>query len=92
MVLGILSVVLNFVLGWVPVIGQLIVMVLGILAIILSVLARKKQPEKKGMAVAGLVLGIIGTVWGTIALIACVGALGAGATFLDEAVREMENM
>jgi hypothetical protein len=92
MVLGILSVALNFVLGWVPIIGQIIVMALGIIAIVLGVLGRKKQPEKKGQAVAGLVLGIIGTVWGTIALIACVGALGAGATLFDEAMREMENM
>jgi hypothetical protein len=92
MVLGILSVVLNILLGWIPVIGQIICMILGILAIILGVTGMKKQPEKKGMAVAGLVLGIIGTVWGTIALIACVGALGAGAMLFDEAIREIENM
>ncbi len=42
-----------------------------------------------------MVLGIIGTVWGTIALIACVGALGAGAMLFDEiheAIRGMETM
>ncbi len=89
LVLGILSVVLNFIIGWIPVVGQIICIILGVLAIVLGVLGMKKQPEKKGMATAGLVLGIVGVVWAAIALIACVGALGAAATVGDELMREL---
>ena len=64
LILGILSLVLV----WVPFVN----LACGVLAIILGVLARKKQPEKKGMAVAGLVMGIIGTASAAIYL-ACVG-------------------
>ena len=50
--------------------------VLGILAIVFAVLARKKQPEKKGMATAGLVMGIIGVVWGVILVVIIVTCCG----------------
>ncbi len=75
LVLGILSLVaaiLPFLPSW---LGA----VLGIIGIILGALARKDS-EKAGMATAGMVLSIIGTVlclifW--VACAACVGSLGS---------------
>lgn len=57
----------GIVLGWLPVpfVG-LVLLVLSILGIVFGIKARKVCPSK-GMATAGLVLGIIGT---------CISALG----------------
>ena len=79
LVCGILSLVLTF-FGY----GALVGLILGIVAIILSVNA-KKQGYTEGMQKAGLVLGIIGTILCGITFVACalcVGALGAAATEL----------
>lgn len=67
LVLGIIGLVFAFIpaVGWVGAI-------LGIVGIILGVLGRKSQPEKKGMAIAGLVMSIIAVVLGAIMFIACV--------------------
>lgn len=60
--------------------------VCGIIGIILGALARK-DPEKKGMATAGLVCSIIGFVLSIILLVACVACLGAiGAAGTSAAV------
>jgi MFS family permease len=64
--------------------------VLGILAIVFAVLGRKKQPEKKGMATAGLVMGIIGVVWGVILVVIIVTCCGAVAAFGNEMGRALE--
>jgi hypothetical protein len=81
LVCGIISAVLAF--SYVGAIGGL---VLGIIAIVLGILGRKK-PQWGGMATAGLILGIIGTVLGAVffvACIACTDALGrAGTELLD---------
>lgn len=76
LVLGIISLVFAFIgLGW---LGGII----GIVGIILGALGRK-DPAKKGMATAGLVCSIIGTILGLALWIACalclgsVGALGS---------------
>ena len=53
LVLGIVSVVFAFIYTWIGLIA-------GVIAIVLSVKGRKIE-VKKGMATAGLVLGIIGT-------------------------------
>jgi apolipoprotein N-acyltransferase len=87
LVLGIISVALNLVLP-IPIIGQIIYMAIGVIAIVLAVKGKQNEPEKKGMAVAGLVLGIIGTAWAAIALVVCIGILGVGAT----AATELEGM
>jgi hypothetical protein len=98
-VLGILSVALNWILCWLPIVSQIICMILGIVAIVLGVIGMKKFPDKKGLAIAGLILGIVGTVYGLISLIACglaaaaVGRAGKalGGDFeklLEEAVDE----
>lgn len=47
----------------------------GILAIIFSILGKKKGG--KGFAIAGLVLGIIDTVYGVIAIIIALAAVGS---------------
>lgn len=57
--------------------------VLGIIAIVLAVLAKKKGPS--GMATAGLVLGIIGLVFCGIFAIACSAAACAVSNAVDDA-------
>jgi hypothetical protein len=77
LVCGIISVVCAF---FGP--GAIVGVVLGIVAIILGVKARK-DPSQAGSATAGLVLGIIGTVLSGILFISCVAcaaAIGAAAT------------
>ncbi|MDE6599275.1 MAG: hypothetical protein K2K34_04265 [Oscillospiraceae bacterium] len=71
LVCGILSLVLIF-FGY----GALLGLILGIVAIVLAVNAKKNGYED-GMQKAGLVLGIIGTVLCGISFVAC--ALCAGA-------------
>lgn len=72
LVLGILSLVIGLFLsayGWAGAI-------LGIVGIVLGALGRK-DAAKKGMATAGLVCSIIGTVLGIIFYIACVACAKA---------------
>mgnify|MGYP006279424835 CR=1 FL=1 len=54
--------------------------VMSILAVVFGALGMKRQPDKRGMAVAGLVLGIIGVVWGVIliGIFSCVGCMAWG--------------
>ena len=84
LVLGILSVALNWILCWIPIVSQVICMILGIVAIVLGVIGMKKFPDKKGMAIAGFILGIIGTVYGFIALLACGIGAAAGLRALED--------
>lgn len=74
LVLGIISIVCGVFsagsLGW---LGG----VIGIVGIILGALARKNGPvEKQGMATAGLVCSIIGTILCLLLYIACVACIG----------------
>ena len=71
LVLGIVSIVFSFFLQWLG-------LILGIVGIILAVIAKKKNPT--GMAKAGLVLSIIGTVFCALLFIACVACIGAVGT------------
>lgn len=76
LVLGIIALVISVfsggALGW---LGSII----GILGIILGALGRK-NPEKKGMATAGLVCSIIALSLGLLLYIACVACIGAALT------------
>ena len=75
LVLGILSLVLNFV----PYLG-ITTLPVGIVGLILSVKGRKIE-YKKGMATAGMVLSIIGlALWALLLLcVVCAGAVLLGA-------------
>lgn len=78
LVLGIVSIVLGTfsagTLGWAGAI-------MGIVGIILGSSARKNSPiEKRGMATAGLVCSIIGTVLCLILYIACAACIGGLAS------------
>ena len=77
LVLGIISIVLGVAtggaFGWLGAI-------LAIVGIVLGALGRK-NPEKKGMATAGMVCSIIGLVLGLILYLACAACVaGAVAT------------
>lgn len=75
LVCGILGIVGSFI----PIV-RYFTLVLAILGIIFGVKARKScTPEKKGLATAGLVLGIIGTAFsalGVICVLACAATAG----------------
>ena len=76
LVLGIVAIVFSFIGLSIP-----FGLIIGIVGIILGVMAKKKNPN--GMATAGLVLSIIGTVLCAIVFIACmacVGAIGSAAS------------
>lgn len=79
LVLGIVSVVFDFIFVWVG-------LVAGIVGIVLGVKARKKE-DAKGMATAGFVVSIIGVAIGgalLICAICLVGSyLGAGGGLTD---------
>ncbi len=74
LVLGIISIVLSLFGGtWVSAL-------IGIVGIVLGALAKKANPENSGMATAGMVCSIIGTVLSLLVFIACVAcAASVGA-------------
>ena len=67
LVLGIVSLVFSFFIGWLGLIA-------GVVGIVLSVKGR--QSEKKGLGTAGLVCSIIGTVLSLLTLACVLCALG----------------
>jgi len=71
LVLGILSLIG----GSIPVANAFPMWLFGVIGIILSSIARKR--EKSGIATAGLVLSIIGTVYAFTLFLACVICAGA---------------
>ena len=75
LVLGIISLVLSFCgLGIISVFTAIVGIVLGTLG--------RKDPEKKGMATAGLVCSIIALVIGVIMWIACAAVVGGAASLI----------
>ena len=79
LVLGILSILSSFTIMWVG-LGW-IGLIIGIVGIVLGVMAKKKNPT--GMATAGLVLSIIGTVLCALIFIACAACIGVGVSTYD---------
>jgi hypothetical protein len=79
-VAGLILGILSLIGAWIPIVNVFPMWLLGVVGIILSAIARKRG--EGGVATAGLVLSIIGTILaliGWIACIICAGALGAGA-------------
>lgn len=72
LVLGIIGLVVSLFTTWPGAI-------LGLIAIILGALGRK-DPAKKGIATAGLVLGILAMVFGLAMLLICGSCLAAAGT------------
>jgi hypothetical protein len=74
LVLGIIAIVIGVftsgVLGW---LGGII----GIIGIVFGALARKNNPS--GMATAGFVCSIVGTVLSLLFYLACIACIGAGS-------------
>jgi hypothetical protein len=79
LVLGIIGVSLSGVCFCVPFFGQIIPVMLGVMAIIFGVMGQKKQPEKANLAKAGLVMGII-SVAVPVAVAIIYAVLGTAAT------------
>ena len=76
LVLGILSIIG----GSIPVANAFPMWLFGIVGIVISSIARSRQPS--GLATAGLVLSIIGTILAFITFLACaVCAAGAASYF-----------
>ncbi|MBR4711206.1 MAG: hypothetical protein IKP10_04185 [Clostridia bacterium] len=92
LIMGIVAVIFAF-FSWIPAVGTItgiIGLLLGITGIILSALASKK-PEKHGVAVAGLVLSIIGTVLCGVEWIACGLCTTCAAASSPEFAKALEN-
>ena len=77
LVIGIIALVISIFLAGFNWFG----VILGIIGIILGALGRK-NPAKKGVATAGLVLSIIAVALGVILWLACAGCVGAVASSL----------
>lgn len=62
--------------------------VVGIVGLVLGILHNKKQTTGKGMAIAGIVLSIVGLSISVIIIALTLAGIGV----LDEFARELENM
>lgn len=72
LILGIISIAAGVVFG---IYGGIIGLICGIISIVLGVKAKKESPS--GMATAGFVLGIVGTVVCALVITACACLVGA---------------
>ena len=77
LVLGIVGVVFSFIGLYLP------AAIIGVVGIILGALGRKRTPEKKGMATAGLVLSIIAVALALITYIACMACVSAANSAIN---------
>ena len=90
LVLGIIGVIFAFAIPAIP-----IGLILGILAIVLAVLAKKSLVAKgmpTGMATAGLVLGIISAAIGGIVFAACLICYGAASSAANDIAKGLNDI
>ncbi len=88
MIIGIVSIVLSIIGDAtaeyivMPIILVFIALAAGIVAMVLGVKARKDPTASRGMATAGLVTGIVGTVYAgiSVACVICCVACAAGVS------------
>jgi len=82
-VAGLILGILSLVGGSIPGVNAFPMWLFGIVGIVLSAIARKK--ENSGIATAGLVLSIIGTILSFISFLACAVCVAglAGASMFD---------
>ncbi|MBP5530331.1 MAG: phage holin family protein [Lachnospiraceae bacterium] len=103
MILGILSIVLllcGCCFGTATVVGTVfkflligVRIVMSLVALILGIVGMKKRPDQKGMAIAGLVLGILGLILGGLSLIlTIVGLIGKAALGGLTSTPDFQNM
>lgn len=97
LILGIVAVVGAMIFGWIPFVGGVITVVVGIAALILGILAMQKR-QPKGLALTGLILGGAGVLIGAGIIIAwsvLFANLGSEldrySTELDELQSEIES-
>ena len=55
--------------------------IFGIAGIVLGIMGRKKEPNGKGLALAGIITGAVSIVLGAIWLVVYIVALGAAASY-----------
>lgn len=78
LVLGIVSLLMAFIIPGTKTIGAIV----GLVGIVLGVSGRK-DPEKHGLATAGMVCSIVGFIVCIISVIACAGVAGGIASMLN---------
>lgn len=66
--------------GYLVIPAMICVFLLGTAAIVLSIIGKKKKPEKKGMANAGLILGIVALVLALGIIVLYVLAIGGAVS------------
>ena len=84
--MGVASLVLGIIAVLITIFAQAygyIGIILGVIGIVLAAIGMKKNPAKKGLAVAGLVLSIIATALCSIVWISCVICAAAISTGLS---------
>jgi hypothetical protein len=65
---------------------------LGIVLSVMGMSKLKKTGGKRGLGIAGMVIGIVGTVWAIFLVIGLKAASVAADTFGNELKKELENI
>jgi hypothetical protein len=68
-ILGVLSIAVSVVFCWIPVGSQGLSVVLGVSAVIIGLVFLKKFPEEKLLLRTGIILGLLGLIYGGIRFI-----------------------
>lgn len=95
LILGIVALIFSFFGGFISAWCYVIALPIAIVGLVLSVMggkALKAAGQPKGIATAGLVIGIIATVFGAITFFTCGICVIFFATAEEEAKNALENM